>query len=132
MVDRPRVPGREGSAMPRLATAGAALTAALLCTGCDQEDAQRLARVGQLLGRRAAAFSVSPPRAFNPALAATADGLAERVRQRLRHDKFLTATPVTVEAVGPDVVRLSGDVRKTDLRQRAVQLANSTVGVARV
>jgi hypothetical protein len=80
------------------------------------EDATR--PVGQLAG---------PGR--NPAIATD---LAARVQGRLRGDRYLSGARFEVREQGKGVVVLSGQVAEASVKQRALDLAKSTVGVERV
>jgi osmotically-inducible protein OsmY len=108
------------------------LLALAALAGCDGQDGERLARIG----RKAVDRVQADDRLMGPLHAVggnwnelTADA---RVSARLRWDKDLEGAPIQVEAVGPGDVRLSGTVATFELRQRAVGLANHTVGVRSV
>ncbi len=59
------------------------------------------------------------------------DALDARVSQRLRWDKSLADSPIQVN-VSANVVKLTGNVTDLAQRRRAVELAESTVGVEKV
>jgi hypothetical protein len=107
-----------------------------LLAGCKQEDADRLGRVGRLLGQKAEAATAQATGQVVSSwqtLRANAEeaNLDDRVRARLRWEKSLAGTAVEVQAVGGQV-RLSGNVANLTQRRRVVELAESTVGVDRV
>jgi osmotically-inducible protein OsmY len=114
----------------------AGLLAALCLAGCSSEDTDGLARVAS---KSAARFEVMTGGA--PAkLAASFDtmranfnemALDARVSMRLRWDKDLQKSSIQVQAKN-GVVELKGTVVDLSQRQRAVQLARSTVGVVEV
>ncbi len=58
--------------------------------------------------------------------------LDSRVAVRLAWDRILGESPINVQMVSPGVVRLTGQVREPSQRQRAYDLAQSTVGVTQV
>lgn len=104
--------------------------------GCGHDDADCLARIGRKTMARAE--SVSEP--ANGRLAAGWQALrgieqgpepADRASQRLRWDKELATLEITV-AVVPEGIELRGKVRSDEQRQRAGELARTTLGVDNV
>jgi hypothetical protein len=112
--------------------------AGLLAAGCSGEDNERLARLGRKLSEKAQGLPASAPASARiawptptPSAIPEAVGLAERVRWRVRQDRYLAELPIEVTSSGM-LVQLSGTVRTPEQRQRALDLARSTVGVADV
>jgi hypothetical protein len=104
--------------------------------GCDGEDADRLSRVYHRTAARFAGESAGArgklSRGWNslqgdPLAAAS---LRDRVAARLRLDRALAEASIEVDADG-DVITLRGEVG-TDQGRRAVDLAESTIGVEKV
>lgn len=109
--------------------------AVLSLAGCDEREMAALRKVGKRVidkteGLVQEAAERLAARAPEPAAAATPD-LAQRVRGRLQWDRKLAGQAIAVQIQG-DEVRLSGAVKDEALRQRAVDLAESTLGVAKV
>jgi len=59
-------------------------------------------------------------------------GVQGRVYGRLRWDKALTETQIDITVEDQEVVVLSGLVKDEETRQKAIKLAEDTVGVAKV
>lgn len=59
-------------------------------------------------------------------------GVQGRVYSRLRWDKQIATSQIDIEVQDQDVVVLRGEVADAAAKRKAVQLANDTVGVARV
>ena len=59
-------------------------------------------------------------------------GVQGRVYSRLRWDKQIATSQIDIEVQDEDVVALRGEVADAAAKRKAVQLANDTVGVARV
>lgn len=106
--------------------------------GCEERELAAMRKVGQrVLDKsetwlQAAGQRLGMP--TTPAVTATAaqtDGLAQRVRHRLLWDRKLADAAISVQVQG-DEVRLSGSLVDDDLRRRAVDLAENTVGVGKV
>ena len=103
----------------------------LLSIGCNRSDGDKLARVGWKVADKVQAlvpdrtpFGASLPGAKQPSL-------EERVRQRFKLDRYLAAVPIDVIA-DRGGVRLRGHVDDEILKRRAVEIAESTVGVEKV
>jgi len=109
---------------------------ALLCGGCQHEDATQLAKLGARLGQKVEALLVRGTNRLGqtwPSLPihfgdATLDG---RVAARLRWDRRLAEVPIHVQANGA-MVELHGKVRSLEERRRAIELAETTTGVEKV
>jgi hypothetical protein len=109
---------------------------AVLVCGCARQDRERLATVGSRLSARAEGLLGSSRGRLATAwqtLQTNWESLSldARVAARLRWDKTLEGAPVRTETSG-GVVRLQGAVPDPRQRQRAVDLAATTVGVERV
>ena len=104
--------------------------------GCSREDTDRLSRVGRKAAARAEAVTGGAGGKLAlgwQALNADVDGLAPdaRISARLRWDRSLADNPIRVYAREGEV-ELTGTVRDLKQRRRAVELAETTVGVERV
>ena len=104
--------------------------------GSTKSDPDKLAQVGQVVGSKVKgalpdSSTVSGPLvAFRPGDALPVE---EKVRMRIRTDKTMDGADVTVAAgSAPGEVKLRGVVRDLDQAQRAVRLAEGTVGVEKV
>jgi osmotically-inducible protein OsmY len=104
--------------------------------GCSSEDTDQLAKVARKSAIKIEAMTGGAP----DKLAASFDAmranwnevaLDTRVSLRLRWDKDMEGAAIEVHA-NNGVVELRGAVTKMTQRQRAVQLARSTVGVTDV
>jgi osmotically-inducible protein OsmY len=110
---------------------------ALLLAGCEAQDADRLARIGRKVADRLQAQTSSDPGRPPDSLQSIRGGIGEfavdaKVSARLRWDKQLEGASIQVGSVGAGTVKLTGTVPGFEARQRAVQLANSTIGVNKV
>jgi osmotically-inducible protein OsmY len=108
----------------------------LLLSGCQNKDADQLARLGTKLGQKVEAVFVgnSGRVAQNwPALPIHLGEVAldARVSARLRWDKQLSGATIKVSADG-GTVELQGKGLTLEQRRRAVELAESTAGVEKV
>jgi hypothetical protein len=104
--------------------------------GSKKTDPDTLARVGEVVGAKVKtalpdSSAVSGPLvAFRPGDVLPVE---EKVRLRIRTDKAMDGADVTVAAgSAAGEVRLRGVVRNPDQAQRAVRLAEGTVGVEKV
>jgi hypothetical protein len=107
-----------------------------LVSGCTQQDTERLGRVG----RRLAAKTETLTGTCKDGLASSwqgcgssgdESGLKHRVQERLKWDSHLQGAEIEVNASG-STVGLKGNVRDLTQRRRAVELAETTVGVEKV
>jgi hypothetical protein len=112
------------------------LALAVVAGGCSGQDADHLARIGRKTASRAEALRTNGDGRGMPGLQMLRSSMDEltldaRVSARLRWDKELAAIPIQVKANG-GVVELSGVIRDLGQRRRAVELAQTTVGVEKV
>src|SRR5262245_8255974 len=99
-----------------------------LAAGCARHDTEALARIGRKLADRAEAWIGE----FKEQLdLGGGTSLEARVTQRLRWDKALADSPIEVKARGGDI-ELKGILADPALKTRAVELAQSTLGVVNV
>jgi osmotically-inducible protein OsmY len=108
----------------------------LIC-GCSNQDADRLCKVGRKVSARLeSAAGGSRGKMANSWLAMRgAMGEARldcRVLVRLRWEQTLAESDIRVEMTAPGVVKLLGSVNNFQERRRAIEVANSTVGVKQV
>jgi hypothetical protein len=111
----------------RYCWAGGLLIVAL--AGCNRQDTDCLSRVGRKLLDRAHGATHDLRGKLDFGLSAA--GVQERVQQRLRADKALAETAIEVTGQGAEV-ELKGTVKTRDQRMRAVDLAETTVGVEKL
>jgi hypothetical protein len=107
--------------------------AALAC-GCSSSDTDRMARVGRKAGEKLLDLAGGRQGKFAASLRSLRGTLSERdlddrVATRLRWDQYLREADVRVLPTGPGAVRLEGEVASAAIRQRAEDLARSTLGV---
>jgi hypothetical protein len=110
------------------------LTGLVLATGCNREDADRLARASRRgLANVEAVLSTAASGlpGWKGAPGLRNGGLVSRVAARLQWDKGLTDVPIEVQAQG-GVVELRGKVHDLNQRRRAIELAETTAGVEKV
>lgn len=122
--------------MGKARSAGFFVGAVLACCGCNNQDAERLARVGRVLVAKWEAATgasndklISGWQKVRGELDETA--LLPRVTARLRWDKALADSQIEVHAHDGQV-ELKGTVRDLAQRRRAVELAQSTVGAEKI
>src|SRR5262249_22781419 len=114
----------------------AMLLAAMCVAGCGSDDADALARVARLSAAKIEDMSGGAPNkvaaSFESMRANWNElGLDARVSLRIRWEKDLANAAIHVQARN-GVVELKGKVADMAQRQRAVQVARSTIGVVDV
>jgi osmotically-inducible protein OsmY len=107
-----------------------------LCFGCTNQDADRLARVGRTVAAKAEELTGGANgklAAGWQAVRADLDEMAldSRISARLRWDKSLANAQIRIHTQGGEV-ELLGTVNDPAQRQRAVELAESTIGTEKV
>ena len=111
-----------------------AMTLAAIClAGCGSDDADGLAKVARLSAAKIEEMSGGAPHKVAASLESMRANWNElaldaRVSLRLRWDKDLPNAAIQVTAKN-GVIELKGTVSDLAQRQRAVQLARTTVGV---
>jgi len=105
-------------------------------TGCNRQDTECLARIGQKTVARTGALTGDVRESLTNGLqgvCATVEetGLEARVATRLRWDRSLADTKIDVK-LKDGAIELSGTVPDLPKRRRAVALAETTVGVDKV
>jgi hypothetical protein len=111
-----------------------ALPALLLSSGCKARDGDILLKVCGRLGEKlevATGTSVSQVTATLRGAAGDAS-LGTRVQNRLRWDRYLHESEIEVSLTATNVVTLRGQVADRALKQRAYELARTTVGIEKV
>ena len=104
----------------------------LLAAGCNRQDVDGLGRIGRkVLDRTQGAVSPLREKFDHTLKGIGAVGLKDRVVQRLHWDKELAGVNFEVVVTNAEV-ELKGTLKRTEQRRRAVELAESTVGVERV
>jgi osmotically-inducible protein OsmY len=98
--------------------------------GCNQQDADGLARIGKKVAARAGSAAGPLRDRFDSGVRGLAS-VKERVQARLRWDRQLADAAIDVSANAGDV-ELKGVLATEEQRRRAVELAESTHGVERV
>jgi osmotically-inducible protein OsmY len=109
------------------------LAACLALAGCKARDGDILMEAARRLGEKFEDCGASPCE-LTARFRAAAGGasLGARVENRIRWDRYLKDSDVEVTLTGTGVVTLRGQVPDGALKQRAVELARTTVGVERV
>lgn len=103
--------------------------------GSNKADAEILTRVGRMAAKKVKAVMPDASALAGPLVALTPSDLlplADRVRLRIKSDKLLEGATVTVLAATDGTVTLRGEVKSTEQRIRAVELARDTTGVSKV
>jgi len=100
------------------------------CTGCNRSDGDRLARIGSKVAQKVQDLVPETPLAGSLSLTPSAN-LEGRVRDRFKNDRYLAPASIEI-SVYEGAVRLKGQVDNAILKRRAVELAESTVGVEKV
>src|SRR5262249_35270153 len=105
---------------------------ALICAGCNRQDVDGLERIGRkVLDRTQAAVSPLREKFDHTIRGIGGAGLRERVQQRLQWDKSLAETRIEI-SVADAAVELQGKIKSDLQRRRAIELAETTLGVERV
>jgi glyceraldehyde-3-phosphate dehydrogenase/erythrose-4-phosphate dehydrogenase len=100
--------------------------------GCNRQDIDGLGRIGRRVLERTQSATSPLREKFDHTLQGIGTlGLRQRVQHRLQWDKTLADTTIDV-AVTDKEVELRGTIRRDEQRRRAIELAESTVGVERV
>lgn len=106
--------------------------ALLLAAGCNRQDTECLARLGRRAADGADGLTARIRESLNRNLQDVGGrALADRVSGRLRWDKGLADAAIEVKADGK-ALELKGKVKTPEQRRRAVEVAESTVGVETV
>ncbi len=108
----------------------------LIAAGCSRDDTERLAKVGRRMAASAEALGAECREGLGGGwseVAAVAGhaGVEARVAARIHWDQALAGTAIQVQGTA-GVVELHGSVRNLAQRRRAIDLAETTVGVEKV
>jgi osmotically-inducible protein OsmY len=108
----------------------------MLACGCSQ-DADRLARICDKTAAKFDGVTEGLRDKLHNGWGAVRGSVSEtsldsRVALRLRWDKDMAGSEITVSLDGPGVVELSGSVGDLTQRRRAIELAQTTTGVESV
>ena len=104
----------------------------VLGAGCNRQDVDGLGRIGRkVLDRTQGAVSPLREKFDHTLKGIGAVGLKDRVLQRLQWDKGLADANFEI-VVADGEVELKGTLKRAEQRRRAVELAETTVGVERV
>lgn len=108
----------------------------LTLAGCSDADADKLRKVGDKTYDRAASLVWQTWDELGRTLldqkpAATEHDLLSKVQLRLKWEKELEGQSLAVSIQGDEVI-LQGQVKKKELKDKAVKLAEATVGVVKV
>ena len=119
--------------MGKLRKSAALLAAALALAGCGGEDTEQLAKVARLSASKVEEMTGGAPDKVAAGLESmraswSEPGLDARVALRLRWERDLQQATIQVQAKN-GIVELKGAVRDMAQRQRAVQVARTTLGV---
>ena len=111
---------------------------ALACLGgCSKQDTDKLTRIAQKSGQKLDNLTGGMRGKVTNGWQAMRGSIGEatldsRVSTRLKWDKGLVDSNIQVRITGANTVELNGSVVSEEQRRRAVELANSTDGVASV
>jgi hypothetical protein len=101
-------------------------------SGCNRSDGVRLGKIGVKVADKVQVLLPDHTPFVPPSLGTMSDATLEsRVRVRFQTDRYLTSLPIEI-IVELASVRLKGQVDSDVLKQRAVEIAESTVGVEKV
>jgi osmotically-inducible protein OsmY len=98
--------------------------------GCGRRDTECLSSIGRKVMDRAGSATASVRERLD-GWRSQGGSLHEKVSHRLRWEKVLADVPIEVVVSGKEI-ELKGTVKTAEQRTRAVELAESTVGVERV
>jgi osmotically-inducible protein OsmY len=115
----------------RYLIAGVGSLAVTLASGCNQQDADCLSRIGRKVTAHARSGAGEVGGKFDLRWARTEPTLQEKIQDRLRFDNALTEIAFEVKVKDKEV-ELKGTVTTPLQRQHAVELAESVAGVDRV
>jgi osmotically-inducible protein OsmY len=109
----------------------------VLTCGCNNQDADRLGQVARTIGSKFDTLTEHAQGKVASGIQAARASWSEtsldtRVATRLRWDRQTAEAPIEVDSPGPGIVRLRGPETDLAQRRRAVDLAQSTVGVEKV
>jgi osmotically-inducible protein OsmY len=104
---------------------------AVLTGGCTRQDTERLARIGRKAVEHTEALTGDLRERLGSGWQAADAGVAGRVAARLHWDRSLADANITVQ-LKEDAIELRGNVADLPQRRRAVDLAETTVGVRKV
>jgi hypothetical protein len=102
-----------------------------LTTGCDSHDGDRLARVGRKVTQKVEALIPQRSPFGNSIGLGKSPSVEERVRERFKSDRHLAPQAIEITAEG-GIIHLKGTVDREVLQRRAVEIAESTIGVDKV
>jgi osmotically-inducible protein OsmY len=116
--------------------AGLAVSLAVSSAGCDNEEVDRLNRVGQKVGEKCQVAINGTENSLSAGIEAMRSNWNEaaldtRVSLRLRWDKSLSDAAIKV-SVNEGVVELKGTIAKESQRQTVINIAQSTTGAESV
>lgn len=114
----------------------ACLWGLLTTLGCSDNDAERISKVGGKALDKASDATLQAGDKLGVSLRGAKGNLddwevSSRVNARLKWDRHLDGASIQVQA-DKGGVTLSGSVKSEDQRRRAVEIAESTVGVEKV
>ena len=109
----------------------------IFVVGCDGQDADRLVRLSRKAMDRVQTQATNPQGQLMGPLHSIRGGWTDltldmKVAARLRWDSNLQGADIQVRTLANGIVELRGKVTDLSVRQRAVSLARSTVGVQEV
>ncbi|MCI0640556.1 MAG: BON domain-containing protein [Gemmataceae bacterium] len=105
-----------------------------LLPGCKRQDTECLSRIGKKIVAQANSATADLRARFadwKGQKTGLEESLEERVQKRLRWEKVLADVPIEVVSVGKEI-ELKGLVQNAEQREKAITLAESTLGVERV
>jgi hypothetical protein len=100
-------------------------------SGCDKQDGDRLARVGRKVTQKVEALIPERSPFGNSIGLGKNPSVEDRVRERFKSDRHLALQAIEITADG-NTIHLKGTVDREVLKRRAVDIAESTIGVDKV
>lgn len=108
------------------------LLLALCSVGCSRQDADALSRIGTIVLDRVQQSTGGMREKFQVGIHEIGkSSVKERVQTRLAFDRALQGQAIEVLAKDADV-ELKGTLKTADQKRRAIELAETTEGVAKV
>jgi len=102
------------------------LLATLFLAGCDDQETAKISKVGNQALHKAETLATEASEKLG-----LPNSVSQRAHQRLLWDKHLEGARIDVQGEHGKII-LTGTLKTDDQRQRAVSLAEATVGVKEV
>ena len=108
-----------------------------MLTGCNQKDSEHLNKISQKTAHYVEASMGGPNtklmNGYQAVLGSLGDAMVDsRVSTRLIWEKTMGDSKIEVNLISPGVVKLTGKVKEESQKQKAMELAQATLGVTKV